>query len=197
MGKLLGPSTAIVPCENYKDKQTPRADFWLRLTARTREKTPNFPINEYWRNASRLPSGTPSPAADSPPSCSKLRSDRIAWGRIAQRQPFDSMLLHDERQHLYIPNPTNSVRICRDSFVGSIKHRDGELALYRWKLMQKFTKALATFQVIEKGTDWNTDTDKYQAAAEDIGVSVRKIGKCGHGICPYSAVSISLACSGT
>lgn len=43
MGKLLGPSTAIVPCENYRDKQTPRADFWLRLMARTREKTPNFP----------------------------------------------------------------------------------------------------------------------------------------------------------
>jgi hypothetical protein len=38
VGKLLGPSTAIVACENFKYKQTPRADFWLRLMARTREK---------------------------------------------------------------------------------------------------------------------------------------------------------------
>ena len=178
MGKLLGSSTAIVPCENYKDKQTPRADFWLRLMARTRKKTPNFPINEYWRNAGGLPSGTPSPAADSPPSCSKLSSDRTPRARararararrIAQRQPFDSMLFHDERRHSSFPNPTNSIRISRDSFVGCIKHRDGEFALYRWKLAQKFIKALAAFQVIEKGADWNTSTDKHQAAAEDIG----------------------------
>ena len=45
--------------------------------------------------------------------------------------------------------------------------------------MQKFIKALAAFQVIEKGADWNTGTDKHQAAAEDIGISVRNIGKCG------------------
>ena len=74
--------------------------------------------------------------------------------RIGQWQPFDSMLLHDERQYLSIPNPTNSIRICRDSFVGCIKHRNGEFARYRWKLVQKFIKALATFQVIEKGADW-------------------------------------------
>jgi hypothetical protein len=92
---------------------------------------------------------------------------------------------------------SNNIRICRDSFVGCIKHRNGEFALYRWKLVQKFIKALATLQVIEKGTDWNTSTDKHQAAAEDIGVSVRNIGKCGHGTSPYSAVSISLVGSGT
>ena len=57
--------------------------------------------------------------------------------------------------------------------------------------MQKFIKALAAFQVIEEGADWNTGTDKHQAAAEDIGVSVRDIGKYGHGSSPYSAISIS------
>lgn len=41
--------------------------------------------------------------------------------------------------------------------------------------MQKFTQALAAFQVFEKGADWDTSTDKHQAAAEDIGVSVRNI----------------------
>jgi len=71
---------------------------------------------------------------------------------------------------------SNNIRICRDSFVGCVKHRNGEFALYRRKLVQKFIKALATFQVIEKGADWNTSTDKHQAAAEDIGVSVRNIG---------------------
>jgi hypothetical protein len=106
------------------------------------------------------------------------------------------MLRHGERQHLSIPNPTNSTRICRDSFVGCIKHRNGEFALYRWKLVQKFIQALATFQVIEKGADWNTSTDKHQAAVEDIGVAVRNIGKCGHGTSLYSVVSISLVGSG-
>jgi hypothetical protein len=91
------------------------------------------------------------------------------------------MLLHHERRRLSIPNPTNSIRICRDSFVACVKHRNCEFALYRWELAQKFIKALATFQVIEKGADWNTSTDKHQAAAEDIGVAVRNIGKCGHG----------------
>lgn len=38
VGKLLGPSTAIVPCENYKDNQTPRADFWLRLMGSNSQK---------------------------------------------------------------------------------------------------------------------------------------------------------------
>jgi hypothetical protein len=71
----------------------------------------------------------------------------------------------------------------------------------QWRIralqVQKFIKALATFQVIEKGADWNTSTDKHQAAAEDIGVSVRNIGKCGHGTSPYSVVSISLVGPGT
>jgi hypothetical protein len=83
---------------------------------------------------------------------------------------------------------SNNIRICRDSLVGYIKHRNGEFTLYRWKLAQKFIKALATLQVIEKGADWNTSTDEHQAAAEDIGVSVRNIGKCGHGTSPFSVV---------
>src|ERR1700683_1621565 len=53
-------------------------------------------------------------------------------------------------------NTTNSIRISRDTFVGCIEHRNGEFALYRWKLAQKFIKGLAAFQVIEKGADWNT-----------------------------------------
>jgi hypothetical protein len=107
------------------------------------------------------------------------------------------MMLHDERQHLSISNPTNSIRICRNIFVGCIKHRNSEFAPYGWKLAQKFIKALATFQVIEKGADWNTSTDKHQAAAEDIGVSVRNVGKAGHGTSPFSVVSISPVDSGT
>jgi len=92
---------------------------------------------------------------------------------------------------------SSNIRIGRNSFVRRVKHCNGEFALYGWKLVQKFIEALATFQVIEKRADWNTSTDKHQAAAEDIGVSVRNIGKCGHGTSPYSAVSISLVGSGT
>jgi hypothetical protein len=106
-------------------------------------------------------------------------------------------MLHDERQRLSIQNPTNSIRICRDNFVGCVKHRNCEFALYRWKLVQKFIKALATLQEIEKGADWNTSTDKHQAAAENIRVSVRNIGKCGHGTSPFSVDSISLLDPGT
>jgi hypothetical protein len=57
--------------------------------------------------------------------------------------------------------------------------------------------SLAAFQVIEKRADWNTGTDKHQAAAQDIGVSVRNIGKYGHGSSPYSAISISPVGSST
>lgn len=74
---------------------------------------------------------------------------------------------------------TNS-RICRNSFVCRVEHCDGEFALYRWKLVQKLINAFTAFEVIEKRADRYTGTDKYQTAAEDIGVSVRNIGKCGH-----------------
>ena len=42
----------------------------------------------------------------------------------------------------------------RDSFVGRIKRRNGEFALYRWKPVQNFMKAFAILEVIEKGADY-------------------------------------------
>src|ERR1700733_1602471 len=83
---------------------------------------------------------------------------------------------------------SSNIRICRNSFVGRVEHCYGKFALYRWKLVQKFIDALTPFQVIEKRADWNTGTDKHQTAAEDVGVSVRDIGKRYHNRSPLGSV---------
>jgi hypothetical protein len=193
--RLLPSFHARIIRRNKHQKPTSGSVSWLELARKHR----TFPLTSIGatrvaclREHRRRPPTLLRVAA----SCRQIA--RLARARrLAQRQPFDSMLLHNERRHSSFPNPTNSIRISRDSFVGCIKHRNGEFALYRWKLAQKFIKALAAFQVIEKGADWNTSTDKHQAAAEDIGVAVRNIGKCSHGTSLYSVVSISLVGSGT
>jgi hypothetical protein len=65
-----------------------------------------------------------------------------------------------------------------------LEHCYGKLPLNRWKLVQKFVKALPTFKVIEERADRNTGTDKHQTAAQDIRVSVGDIGKCNHARTP-------------
>ena len=82
--------------------------------ARTCEKTPNFPINEYWRNASGLPLGTPSPAAGSPPSCSNLRSDRVASATSGQNvseemRDFDRLQVGCRGSEVYEQERTSAV----------------------------------------------------------------------------------------
>jgi hypothetical protein len=46
---------------------------------------------------------------------------------------------------------SSNIRIGRNSCISRVKHRNGKFALYRWKLPQKFIKALAAFQV-KKGS---------------------------------------------
>src|ERR1700736_4494550 len=80
---------------------------------------------------------------------------------------------------------SSNIRICRNSFVGRVEHCYGKLALYRWKLVQKLINALTAFQVTEKRADWNTGTHKHQTTAENVGISVRNIGKRYHNHSPF------------
>ena len=72
--------------------------------------------------------------------------------------------------------------MCRQQRFGFFQRLHRTRAGNRWKPAQKVLERVATFQVIEKGLDWNTCTPKY-------GNSVHRLRISGDGLCHHFIVS--------